>query len=108
MSNPTDLQAFAHAFTDLLDAGDHDTAVNQHHTDDVVYVEACDFPGDDPHMKRVTEGLDAVKAGQKWWMDNHEVHGGETKGPFLFLPDRFGVYMTIDVTPKVGPTAGQR
>ena len=110
MSDPTALSAFAHRFTDLLKQGDFDTAINDLHADDAVTVEACDLPptDDNPPMPRVVEGLDNIKAVSQWWMDNNEVHRAETKGPFLHLPDRFSVYMTLDVTPKVGLTAGER
>jgi len=109
-ASPADLSAFATRFTDLLKQGQFDTAINDLHADDAVTAEAYEYPPSDdcPPMQRVVEGLDNIKAVSKWWVENHEVHGGETKGPFLHLPDRFSVYMTIDVTPKVGPMAGQR
>ena len=36
MSDPTALSAFAHRFTDLLNQGDFDTAINDLHADDAV------------------------------------------------------------------------
>jgi len=38
---------------------------------------------------------------------NHEVHGGTASGPFPH-DDRFIVVFDFDITPKVGPAAGQR
>lgn len=107
---PSDLSAFAHRFVDLLKQGQFDVAINELHADDAVTVEACDAPPSDdgPPMQREVTGLDNIQAVSRWWMENHEVHGGETKGPFLHQPDRFSVYMTLDVTPKVGPMAGKR
>ncbi len=100
----TELTDVANKLAGLCKQGEYDEALNTLYAEDVVTIEACDYPD----MPRVAEGLDAAKKVAEWWEANHEVHGGEVKGPFLHLPDRFSVYMTIDVTPKVGPTANQR
>jgi hypothetical protein len=58
-------------------------------------------------MPKRMEGLPAILAKSKWWLENHTVHGGDTKGPFPH-DDRFIVYFMMDITPKIGPMAGKR
>ena len=58
-------------------------------------------------MPQRMQGIDAVRKKNQWWVENHEIHGGETMGP---LPhgDRFIVHMKYDVTPTSGPHKGKR
>lgn len=63
-----------------------------------------------PHISeedRITRGLEAVAARNAWWLDNHEVHGSEIRGPFPH-DERFAVYSQTEITPKVGPKANER
>ncbi len=108
MSDPTaDLKTIATQFAELCRTGAFDQAITELHAEDAVTAEACDFP-EASGMKRVIEGLPAIKAFSEWWSAHHEVHHMSVNGPFFHLPDRFCLYMTIDVTPKVGPMAGNR
>jgi hypothetical protein len=60
-----------------------------------------------PDMPQVAKGREAIRAKNEWWVNNHEIHSGEAKGPFP-NGDRFAVIFTFDVTAKAGPMAGQR
>ncbi len=70
-------------------------AIEKFYSADVVSVEACAMPG----MDQTQKGIDAIKGKNKWWVDNHEVHGGEVLGPFP-NENRFIVFFKFDVTPK--------
>jgi len=58
-------------------------------------------------MPAEMKGLDALKKKNQWFVENHEIHGGNLKGPFP-NGDRFTVIFDYDVTPKAGPMAGKR
>ncbi len=70
------------------------------YSSDIVSVEA----GAMPNMDQTQTGIEAIKGKNKWWSENHEVHGGEVKGPFP-NGDQFIVHFKFDVTPK---HSGQR
>ncbi len=99
-----DLQAVANQLTDLCKQGKFREALDALYDENIHCSEPAEFPG----MPRVTEGLAAAQAGDDWWMENHEIHSFEVKGPFLHLSDRFAVTMNLDVTAKGGPKAGER
>lgn len=88
---------------ELCGQAKYDEAVAELYSDDIVSIEVCSMEG---HPAR-QEGIEAVKAKQAWWDENHEIHGAEVKGPFPH-GDRVAVWMSIDVTPKAGPMAGLR
>ena len=98
------LESVGHTLVNLCNEGRFDDAMKQLYAADVVSVEAADMPG----MTRETRGFEAVEAMSKAWEENHEVHGCTVKGPFFHLPNQFSTFMQIDVTPAVGPMAGQR
>ncbi len=75
-------------------------AIEKFYSSDVVSVEAMAMPG----MDRTQTGIEAIKGKNMWWVDNHEVHGGDVQGPFPH-DNRFIVYFKFDVTPK---QTGQR
>ena len=79
-------------------------AVEQLYAQNIVSTEAG---GGSKEMPARMEGLPAIIAKGKWWMENHTVHGFEVKGPFPH-GDRFIVYFMMDITPKAGPMAGNR
>ena len=70
------------------------------YSSDIVSVEA----GAMPNMDQTQTGIEAIKGKNKWWSENHAVHGGEVKGPFP-NGDQFIVHFKFDVTPK---HSGQR
>lgn len=78
-------------------------AVNSLYAPDIVSVEVRG----DAHMPARMQGIDAIRGKSQWWIDNHTVHGTEVNGPYPH-GDRFIVRFVMDVTPSVGPFAGQR
>jgi hypothetical protein len=88
----------AHAFTDLLKAGDHTGAAERFNAPDIVSLEAMEGP------MAVCRGRDEVKRKSDWWSANHEIHDATAEGPFI-NGDQFAVRFTMDVTAK---ESGQR
>ena len=88
---------------ELCNQGKNLDAIDTLYSKDIVSIEVR---GDEKMPARM-QGIDAIRGKNQWWLDNHEVHGGETKGPFPH-GERFIAYMKYDVTPKVGPFAGKR
>lgn len=84
----------------LCKQGKNMEAIEKLYSSDIVSVEASASPG----MDQTQTGIEAIKGKNKWWVDNHEVHGGEVNGPFP-NGDRFIVHFKFEVTPK---QTGQR
>ncbi|MEQ9454316.1 MAG: nuclear transport factor 2 family protein [Phycisphaeraceae bacterium] len=103
MTTATDTASVAQKLTDLCAKGEFMTAIETLFSQDAESVEAMAMPG----MEQTTKGLEKIKGKNQWWMENHEVHGFEIKGPFPH-GDRFALLIKIDVTAKAGPQAGQR
>jgi hypothetical protein len=79
----------------LCRQGKHLEAIERFYSSDTVSVEA--FPM--PNIGQTQQGIEAVKGKNKWWFENHEMHGEEVQGPFP-NGDRFIVHFKFDVTPK--------
>jgi len=92
------VKEIAEAFAALCREGRFAEAGERFWSDDIVSIEAS--TGEMAHL----EGREAVKAKTAWWEANHEVHGFETRGPYL-NGAQFALHFTIDVTPK---TTGER
>src|SRR5262245_59653865 len=45
----------------------------------------------DPRFPQRVDGIEAVKGKAQWWIQNHEVHSAQVKGPFPH-GDRFIVF----------------
>ena len=99
-----DTLAIGKKLVDLCNQGKNMDAIDALYSKDIVSVEAMQGT---PDMPQTMKGIDAIRGKNQWWCDNHEVHGGKVTGPFPH-GDRFITVMNYDVTPKVGPTAGQR
>ncbi|MDB4991419.1 MAG: ketosteroid isomerase [Myxococcaceae bacterium] len=76
-------------------------SVNTLYSPDIVSVEAGAPPGRD----RISKGIEAVRAKNKWWADNHEVHSAETSDPYPHGDDKFAVRFQYEITVKA---SGQR
>ena len=88
---------------ELCRAGKNLEAIDTLYASDVVSIEARG----DAHMPARMEGIDAIRGKNTWWLDNHEIHGGDVDGPYPH-GERFIVRMKYDCTPKIGPFAGKR
>ena len=100
MSNALDI---GKKLVDLCKQGKNLQAIETLYAPNIVSIEAM---GDETMPARM-EGIQAIKGKNDWWFQNHEVHGGEVKGPWP-NGDRFTVYFKSDVTPKAGPMANKR
>ena len=80
-------------------------AIVELYADDAKHIEACAMG---PDMPQVTDGKETILKMSDWWENAHEVHGHEIKGPFPHDNGRFATWMSLDVTAKEGPMAGQR
>ncbi len=89
----------------LCGQGKYREAIETLYADDAKHIESVecgpDMPRENGPKTRLLELND-------WWEANHEVHGGDLKGPFPHGEDRVALWMSLDVTPKVGPMANQR
>lgn len=52
-----------------------------------------------PNMGKVQKGIEAIKAKNRQWFENTQVHSVQVEGPFP-NGDQFIVHFTYDVTPK--------
>jgi ketosteroid isomerase-like protein len=78
-------------------------AISQLYSPDIVSLEATEMPD----YPAEVHGIDQVIAKNQRWIDTTEVHSASVDGPFQHN-DRFAVKYHFDITPKVGPAAGQR
>jgi hypothetical protein len=85
----------------MVSAGQMEEAARKYWSDDLVTIEAA--PGD---MQRTTGVAEAVAKAQ-WWIENNEIHGFRSEGPFV-NGDQFLIVMEIDVTPKGGERTSMR
>lgn len=86
---------------ELCQQGKNLEAIDSLYSDSVVSIEPIAM---DPMPAR-SEGIEAIRGKNKWWSENHEVHGADVKGPFPHGDDRFACYFSYDVTNK---PSGQR
>ena len=84
----------------LCQQGKNLEAIEKFYSPNIVSVEAFSMPG----MDQAQTGIEAIKAKNKWWSENHEVHAAEIRGPFP-NGDRFALLLSYDVTPT---HSGQR
>jgi len=86
---------------ELCSQGKNLEAIYELYGKDIASIEAAK----PPEGERTSNGVDAVKAKNEWWIENHEVHDASVKGPFPHGEDRFCVTFAYDVTFK---PSGQR
>jgi ketosteroid isomerase-like protein len=84
-------------------AGKNLDAVNALYAQDVESSEVHSMP----EFPQTMKGIDAIRKKNQWWVENHEIHGGDALGPWPH-GDRFIVHFKFDVTAKTGPMAGKR
>lgn len=73
--------------------------INNFYAENIISIEAMNNPGD-PETPREQKGIEAIRAKNAWWNDNHEVHANNVTGPFPHGDDKFAVYFSYDVTFK--------
>ena len=88
---------------ELCKQGKNMEAINSFYSPDIVSVEAAGPPG----MELESKGIDAVRAKNKWWSDNNEVHSASAQGPFV-NGENFAVIFNYDITSNMGPQSGKR
>ena len=79
----------------LCQQGKNQEAIDKLYSPNIVSIEAAAMP----NLGQTQKGIEAIKGKNAWWVENHEVHGGEVKGPFP-NGDQFIVHFKYDVTPK--------
>jgi hypothetical protein len=79
----------------LCKQGKNQEAIDRLYSPSIESVEPVAMPG----MEQTQRGIAKIKSKNKWWVDNHEVHGSVAEGPFPHN-DRFIVRFKYDVTPK--------
>ena len=79
----------------LCQQGKNQDAIDKFYSPNIVSVEGMAMPTIDQTQK----GIEAIKGKNTWWVENHEVHGGEVQGPFP-NGNQFIVHFKFDVTPK--------
>lgn len=76
----------------FCNAGENAKALDTLYHNDIYSVEVSD-------PMREIRGIDGVRGKAKWWFDNHDVHSGVTRGPWI-NGDTFVVEHTYDITFK--------
>ncbi len=91
-------QELGQKIVELCRQGKNQEAIDEFYSPNVVSIEA----GGPPGMDRTMNGIQAIKAKNQWWVDNHQIHGAEVRGPFPQGNNghQFTVYFKYDVTPK--------
>ena len=59
----------------------------------------CGTPSERNRFGQTQKGIEAIKGENTWWVENHEMHGGEVDGSFLDGNQSI-VQFNNDVTPQ--------
>jgi hypothetical protein len=91
----------ARKLTSLCQQGKFEEAMEETYADNIVSVEAMEFPAQPgmPKMPRETRGLDGVRKKSQWWAENHTIHSCKVTGPFASV-EKFSVLFDLDCTFK--------
>jgi hypothetical protein len=100
----TDTMAVGSELVDLCRQGKELDAIDKLYSPAIISIEAYDLG---PVLPKRVEGIADVVRKNEAWDDSNEVHHREVEGPYPH-GDRFVVHFKYDITPKVGPMAGQR
>lgn len=98
-----DTMTVAKRLVELCTAGKNLQALDELYNPNIVSIE----PHSMPDMPARMEGIEAIRGKNKWWFENHEIHGTTIDGPWP-NGDRFIIRMGVDITSKTGPYAGKR
>jgi hypothetical protein len=100
----SDTMAVGSELVDLCREGKERDAIDKLYSPAIVSIEAYDLP---PVLPKRVEGIADVVRKAEAWESSNDVHSRAVEGPYPH-GDRFVVHFKYDVTPKVGPMAGQR
>lgn len=106
-----DTKQVAEKLVSMLNSGEHREAIVELYADDAVSIEAMPampMPGTPRGvMGGTTSGKEMILKESDWFFEANEIHGGDC-GEAMVNGDQFIVPMSIDLTPRGGPQAGQR
>jgi len=88
---------------ELCNARKYREAIDELYADDCTHVE----PAEMPPMPQVMTGKAQLAEASERWMSMNDIHDARTTGPYPH-GERFMCMMSMDLTPKEGPMAGQR
>ena len=87
-----DTKTIATELVALCNAGQNMTVLEKHYSPDIISHEVNE-------PMKLSRGIEAVKGKAKWWVENHDVHSGVTRGPWI-NGDTFVVEHSYDITFK--------
>ena len=100
----SDALAIGKKLAEYFKQGQFVEAIQELFSDDAQSIEPENCPD---QKNRIISGKEAMIGKNNWWAENHEIHGMGFKGPFPH-DERIAFLLSIDVTAKTGPMAGQR
>ena len=83
--------------TEYCRQGQNMDAIAELYSPDIVSIE----PAASDALPARSEGIEAVRGKNQWWLDNHDIHEATVQGPWV-NHDRFIVRYRFEVTPKNG------
>ena len=87
-----DTKEIATELVALCNAGQNMTVMEKYYSPDIISHEVNE-------PMKTTRGIEGVKGKAVWWFENHDVHSGLTRGPWI-NGDTFVVEHTYDLTFK--------
>ncbi len=97
-----DTMTVAKRLVELVAQGENRKAIEELYADDAIAYEAMEGPNG-----RELKGKDALLGYNDWFFNTMEVHDASIDGPYP-NDDKFVCFMSIDLTAKEGPMAGNR
>ncbi len=73
------LSEVANGLVNLCRQGKCMDVLAAYYSDDIVSIE----PVGSPDMPAEQSGIEAIRGKNQWWVENHEVHGLNVKGPYI-------------------------
>ena len=98
-----DTMTVANRLVELISQGENRKAIEELYADDAIAYEAMEGG---PHGREM-KGKETLLQASDWFFSAMEVHGASIDGPYP-NDDKFICFMSIDLTAKEGPMAGQR
>jgi len=102
-SSAASTMAIGQKLVDMCREGKNRQVIEELYSDDHIAIEAM---AGGP-KGRATSGKEDLLAGNDWFFNAFEIHDSSVDGPYP-CDDKFICFMSIDLTGKEGPMAGQR